>query len=332
MTAQNTPSGFTDGHALLIGVGGDLPVTGQDATALRDMFTDPARCAYPAEQVRLLTDGGARRVDILTALDALAETTDSESTVLIYFSGHGVEAPGYYLLPFGWDLADLTGTAINGVEFTAKLQAIPARKLLVLLDCCHAGGMADVKEAPLVKSPAPPGLFEALRAGAGRVVIASSRKDEISFTAQPYSLFTGALLEALAGYGAFEQDGYARVLDTALWVGRKVPDRSRDRQHPIVKVSNLEDNFALAYYAGGAKEPRKLDWKTQAPPIVPEMETAQMETQRRMLRNHRESLLLIEERMSEYVEFTTIPLQLVRAKRRHEQKIAELERELGGSA
>jgi len=332
MAASNShpdaPARFEHGHALLVGVGDDLAVTTQDAAAIHDLLVDPTRCAYPPAQTRLLTEGNARRADILAALDGLAQATDAHSTVLVYFSGHGVETPGYYLLPFGWREADLPGTAISGAEFTEKLQAIQAQKLLVLLDCCHSGGMAEAKEKRLVKSPAPTGLFDALSTGAGRVVIASSRKDEVSYTGDPYSLFTGALLEALAGYGAFENDGYARVLDTALWLGRKVPERSQDRQHPIIKVSNLANNFALAYYAGGAKSPRRLEWKAQAPAAAPRLETAQVEAWQRMLKNHRENLLLIEERMSEFVEFTAIPLQLVREKRLHERRIAELEQKL----
>jgi hypothetical protein len=49
----------------------------------------------------------------------------------------------------------------------------------------------------------------------------------------------------------------------------------------------------------------------------------------RQLAASRESLLLIEERMSEFVEFTAVPLQLVKSKRQTEARIAELERRLG---
>ena len=38
---------------------------------------------------------------------------------------------------------------------------------------------------------------------------------------------------------------------------------------------------------------------------------------------------MIEERMSEFVEFTEVPLQLVKNKRKTEAQIAELERRLG---
>ena len=137
------------------------------------------------------------------------------------------------------------------------------------------------------------------------------------------------MLEALAGHGAFEQDGYARILDLALWVGRKVPERTQDRQHPIVKVSRLEDNFALAWYAAGEKQPRPLDWSVELRSSVPGLATPQTTTWRRMLANYRENLFLIEERMSEHVEFASIPLQLIRDRRRTEIQIADLEQKLG---
>jgi len=324
---------FIHGHALVIGAGADLPVTVADAQGVADFLRDPARCGYPSDQVRLLTGPGARRADVLAALDDLAARVqaDPDATAVIYFSGHGVAAPDYYFLPNDYHVADLPGTAVSSAEFTARLRAIQARKLLVLLDCCHAGGIGEAKDpglAALPKSPAPPGLFDALKAGGGRVLIASSRKDEKSLTGIPYSVFTAELLKALAGYGAFEKDGYARVLDTALWLGRKVPVLTDDKQNPIIKVSNLEDNFALAYYAGGDKSPKAVPWDT-GQPILTGLSDAQITSWRIRWQNYCENLLLIEERMSEYVAFTEIPLQLVRNKRQTETQIAELERRLG---
>ncbi|MGB4802904.1 MAG: hypothetical protein WBV59_09615 [Anaerolineae bacterium] len=160
------------------------------------------------------------------------------------------------------------------------------------------------------------------------MIIASSRKDEKSLTGIPYSVFTAELLKALAGYGAFERDGYARVLDTALWLGRKVPALTGDKQNPIIKVSNLEDNFALAYYAGGDKSPKAVPWDT-GQPILTGLSDAQLASWRVRWQNYRENLMLIEERMSEFVEFTEVPLQLVKNKRKTEAQIAEFERRLG---
>jgi Caspase domain len=321
---------FTHGYAVIIGVGADLPVTVQDASALADLLCDRTRCGYPVEHVRLLTGERARRSHILEALDGLVSQTaqDPDATAVVYFSGHGMEKPDAYLMPFGYDLADLSATAIEGRLFTEKLRAISARKLLVLLDCCHAGGQADAKDPTRRQTPMPPAIVDMLRQSSGRVIIASSRKDEASYTGNPYSVFTAALLESLAGYGAFERDGYARVLDLALYVGRFVPSRTGDKQHPIIKVSNLEDNFALAYYAAGEHHPKRLEW---APPLLAasNIDTAQAATWRRMLANRREALLLIEERISEYVEYQETPIQLIKNQRKTEAQIAQLEQNLG---
>ena len=321
---------FSHGYAVVVGAGGDLPITVNDAQGIANFLRAPDRCAYPSDQVQLLVGQAAQREAFLAALDRLADqvVNDSDAIAVVYFSGHGLETPAYHLMPFGYNLNDLLTTAISGIEFTEKLRGIQSKKLLVLLDCCHAGGIGEAKGMPHTKSPAPPGLFDEMKAGSGRVIIASSRKDELSWAYQSdsFSAFTTVLLQALAGYGAFEQDGYARVLDVAMWLGRKVPERTGDKQHPIIKVSNLEDNFVLAYYAGGAKTPRTLEWDRPVPTISGGLDEAQIDSWQRILANYRESMMLMDERMSEYVEFTNIPLDLIKNKRRIEAQIADLER------
>lgn len=56
---------FDNGHALLVGVGADLPNTIDDAIGLADVLKDSSRCAYPPEQVALLTGPAADRAGIL---------------------------------------------------------------------------------------------------------------------------------------------------------------------------------------------------------------------------------------------------------------------------
>jgi tetratricopeptide (TPR) repeat protein len=145
-----------------------------------------------------------------------------------------------------------------------------AQKLLVLLDCCHAGGLSDLKALGLqfAKAPLPPEAQGLLAQGRGRVIIASSREDERSFAGKPYSAFTRALIEALCGRGVSKKDGYVRVADLALYAGKRVPQLTKDRQHPILNLEQA-DNFVLAYYAGGAKQPKALPL-AQEPEIEPE--------------------------------------------------------------
>jgi hypothetical protein len=252
---------FTNGYALLIGVGADLAVTVQDATALHDVLIDPQRAAYPPAQVTLLTETTATRDRILAAFDDLIATVNQNptATAIVYYSGHGGRIQSsneYFLVPYGYNPSQQAGTALSGLEFTQKIEAIKAQKLIVLLDCCHAGGVPALKEPgeTFIKSPVPPDLIHTLETGSGRVVIASSREDEYSYTGNPYSVFTACLLEAMQGKAAANQDGYARILDILIYLFDRVPQRASGSQHPFVnKVLDLGDNFPVCYYAGGSK-------------------------------------------------------------------------------
>jgi len=141
---------FEHGHALIIGAGGDLPNTVTDAQGLTDILLDNGRCAYPPQNVTCLTAENATRQNIISALDELAHKTDENATVIIYFFGHGYQVQSNvgnvtFLMPFGYDVNNLMDTAVNGRELAHKLQAIQAKRLLLLLDCCHAGGLDQAK-------------------------------------------------------------------------------------------------------------------------------------------------------------------------------------------
>ncbi|RLT38984.1 MAG: caspase family protein [Chloroflexi bacterium] len=264
---------FAQGHALLIGVGADLPNTIADAEELHSFLIAPDRCAYPPAQVQLLTGEGATRSHILTALDKLAQASTPESTVVVYYSGHGYQvetkdvSTTHYLLPYGYQQGTLQKSAISGAELLQKLQAIPAQKLLLLLDCCHAGGLDDLPAAKspaleFTKAPLPPEAIELLAQGEGRAVIASCTEGELSFGGDPYSAFTLALLEALDGQGAAKKDGYVYFSDLAAHTRQKVPLRTKDRQHPTFDFRK-SDNFIVAYYAGGEMQPKGLPFKVE---------------------------------------------------------------------
>ena len=161
------PKVYENGYALIVGVGGDLPCTIDDSEGLANILKDKGRCAFPQQQITLLTGKNANRDSIITAFGQMAKTVDAKSTFVIYFSSHGYRitsttGASYYLMAHGYDLKRLYKTAIIGVEFADKLRTLPAQKILVLLDCCHAGGVGDAKGIETKKSPILPetlGLF-----------------------------------------------------------------------------------------------------------------------------------------------------------------------------
>ena len=110
-------------------------------------------------------------------------------------------------------------------------------------------------------------------------LIASSMKEEKSYAGKPYSAFTLAIIEALAGKGVAEKDGYVKVSDLALHAREVVPRRTRGKQHPILTWED-GDNFRLAYYAGGELEPKGLPFEEE-----PEIESEPGEFDRQIIQH-----------------------------------------------
>jgi hypothetical protein len=234
----------------------------QDARKIAELLADPALCGYRPENLLTLLDEAATQAAIREAFSALAARSNPDSTVLIYFSGHGgriASGPhgGEYLLPVDTIYPhdeELARTAISGDEFTAALKAIPARKILVVFDCCHAGGVGQPRD--LAAEPVTPGLsddyYERLKAGKGRVILASSRPDEFSYVlpGAEYGLFTEHLIGGLCG-GVASDDGLVRIFDLFEYLQPRVT-KAHPRQHPLFK-GELEENFPVALYRGGAK-------------------------------------------------------------------------------
>lgn len=258
---------FDSGFALVVGVGGDLPNTVNDARAIANVLKSSNRCGYPSRQVHVLLGPASTRDSIFGALDTLAAKSTADSTVLIYFSGHGFrrtsgpQSGRSYLLPFGYDLEQLQGTSISATEFSGKIKRLRVKKLLVLLDCCHAGSMVKLKNASgeeLAPTSMASDVEDIFKQGSGRVVICSSRENEPSFAGHPYSAFTTAVLESFSGLNSDLHDGYVRVSDLVLHARETVPRRTAGRQHPTIMFRQA-DNFRVCLYAGGSKAVQETD-------------------------------------------------------------------------
>lgn len=272
--ARTAPVTFNHGYVLLVGVGSSrvagwsLPVTVKDAQALHKTLVDPLRCGYSEEHIHLLHDGKATRGNILKELTWLAEQVhaDPEATVIVYFSGHGwldEDTGRYYLIPHDVEADDIPTSALVEEDFSDALRGVQPQKLLVILDCCHAGGMADAKEpeatppAGFVKSAPPPDVYTRLREGQGRVVMSSSRGSEKSWVRKDgtLSIFTDHLLEALSGKAFTSRPGEIRVLDVFAYLDRVVPISAKQHsdpdtgkpaeQHPLLDAADA-DNFPIA--------------------------------------------------------------------------------------
>lgn len=261
------PSFSINARALLIGVGdyltprfASLPATVRDAQAIAAVLADSNRCGYLTANVEVLAGEKASAANIRTALTGLAKATTTDSTVFVFFSGHGGRMLDNgvwhsYLCPREADPSFLSRTAISGEEFSALLAAIPARQFLAMLDACHAAGAAELKASDGTaewKAGFPDEYYESLSLGSGRVIIASSKETQYSFVRQQgdLSLFTYHLCEALGGKAAVRGDGLIHVLDVFHHVNEAVQN-DQPSQTPILKVKDMDLNFAIALDHGG---------------------------------------------------------------------------------
>ncbi|MDY8134677.1 caspase family protein [Aquimarina sp. 2201CG5-10] len=251
-------------HALLIGVGGDnIGITVDDATAIADVLTDPQKASYKEENVCLLTDEKATRYNILEKLHELVKITENrpESTVFIYYSGHGgrdKKNNKYYLLPNGYDMNNKIDTMIEGNEFSRLVNQIKAERLLLILDCCHASGILINGKSVIAKnqnieiSSSNIELINRLNTGEGKVFITSCDDDEQSYILNnaKNSLFTEVLLEALEGKVS-KGRSYVSMLDIIYHTGHEVFKRIQKyapgyKQRPIYKcIENLSPDFYI---------------------------------------------------------------------------------------
>src|SRR5215213_1895179 len=253
-------------YALVIGIAtyqhiNRLPLTVvKDAQDIYDILVDPQYCAYPSSNVRLLLDSQATQTALREELTLLAQRSDENSIVFFYISSHGgrIESgihAGEYLLPVDTIYtsdSSIARTAISSDELTDALRAIPARKLIVAFDCCHSGGIGQPKDiaTPLLRAGLSESYYDTLKAGRGRVILASSRGDEVSWVlpGTSNSLFTRHLLMGLRG-GAPGSGGVIRIFDLFHYLQPRVT-ADQPNQHPIFKAE-LEENFPVALYRGG---------------------------------------------------------------------------------
>ncbi len=270
---------FTRGHALIIGVGTythaphlNVPITVADAQAVAAVVANSDYCGYPSAQVTLLSGATANRASILAALDTLAQTGEDD-TVLVFYAGHGMYGDdGYYLTTHDTSVSGrkvVLGTGIREAELIAKLRAITAKRVLLIVNACHSGELSPVLASgdPAFAGETLPAQVAAalLGTGAGRVIISACRENQYSFIGPgPLTLFTHALVDGLHGKGVGSNRGYISVFDLYIHlyftleetvprvVSAEVRRRFGERQEPELTILRGVGPFPIALYRGAA--------------------------------------------------------------------------------
>ncbi len=114
--------------------------------------------------------------------------------------------------------------------------------MLIIFDCCHAEGMATLREVPAFRLPrdieiesVPRYIVDTLKQGAGRAVFTSCLGKQLSYERPDgkNGVYTYHLLEALQGEGNQPGDTTVRLSNLMNYVGQKVSET-------VQKISKAE--------------------------------------------------------------------------------------------
>jgi helicase len=218
-------------HGLFVGVDryqspdiNNLAAAARDAAALHALFDDNLS-GSPV----LLTNEAATRAVLVDQLEQLAHTTRDDDIVVIGFSGHGSDT--HELVLYDTDPYDLAATGLPLDEFTDLISAIPARQLVIVLDCCFSGGAgAKVLRAPLrPRGGSGGGLLSAgalldRLAGTGRLILTASTADQEAYEDPKlgHGVLTYHLLQALRGAEAVVEQGRLPLYNLLSYVTKSV--------------------------------------------------------------------------------------------------------------
>src|SRR5262245_34499413 len=205
-----------------------------DAEAVAKAFADKSKGQglYRSVEVTLLTDRTEKKPTLKNLRDALkelADRTQRDDAVVIFYSGHGAvgaDARGekqLYLLPQDVDMKNLPGTGLAGTEVKQALAEIKARRVLLLLDACYSGAIA------------PNGLTRALvEEDCGIAVLCAASGKEKAQEKDGKGYFARAVVDGLRGEAPrHPQDHCVYLHHLEQYVIDMVPVLSDDQQHPV---------------------------------------------------------------------------------------------------
>lgn len=248
-------------YALVIGISQyreevipKVPYAVKDAEEIAQLLETQG--GIPKTNIKLLTDAKATIGDLRSHFgDWLRMRVKPDSTVYVYYSGHGTPNPKTgetYLVP--WDgHPDFPSGLYPLNELYEILNKLPAKDAIVFLDSCFSGAGA---RSVLPKGARPVGISveNPLLAGGKVVVLAAANGNQISsdYEKAEHGLFTHYLLRGLRGEADADHDKLVSLGELALYIRKRVERTALDElnreQSPILLPGEgaLRQKMAMA--------------------------------------------------------------------------------------
>jgi hypothetical protein len=180
-----------------------LNFASKDAKDFASLLLDPSVGRFKAANVHALDEGQVTAKQLKMELNWLARSAQPNDLVVIFLSSHGTPrnrdtAEVNYIATSETETEpedNLFATALPMVEISDVVRTrIKAERTVILLDTCHSGAAAAVRD-----STASEKALGRIRQGVGRAIVTSSSAEEQSYEGKPFDngYFTHFLIEAL---------------------------------------------------------------------------------------------------------------------------------------
>jgi len=225
----------------------DLTYTGSDAV---DMAASLEITGWMLAMQAPYSAGTVAKQEVFDDIDALVDSVDPDSSVVIYFSGHGVQFSdgSIYIIPT--DAYYTSGTLdtnslISPADLLQRMDALPCRNRILILDTCYSGGFVT-DTGTLDTAPQNYGVYDdgtggsALLAALGSysellssafqsynprtpIVVTAAGSEELSYESETYGngVFTYFFLEA-ATMGDLDGNGFVTIQEAYRYARERI--------------------------------------------------------------------------------------------------------------
>ncbi len=219
-------------YAVVVGIGTydamqTLRFTDDDAYQMYAFLKSPEGGALADDQVEILVDERATRVNIERALAQKLGQADADDIVVFYYSGHGVDG---YFVPVDFDGAN---NLLSHQRVTQLLESSAAKHKLVLADACHSGGLLAARSSASSSAR----LYDAFaKTRGGTALMLSSHSTEVSLEAQNLrsGVFSHYLLRGMKGEADANGNKVVTVKELHNYLYGRVRSYTGKRQTPVL--------------------------------------------------------------------------------------------------
>jgi uncharacterized caspase-like protein/peptidoglycan/xylan/chitin deacetylase (PgdA/CDA1 family) len=221
-------TGYANSWAIVIGIDDyakwpKLQYAVRDAEGIRQTLIE--KFGFPVERVVTLKNGEATRTGILAAFhDRLAHGgIGKNDRIFVFFAGHGATrklSSGRdlgYIVPVDSDPDQFFSDAIPMTEIQNIAESLSAKHILFVMDACYSG-------LGLTRGSNPNTFLRDNARRIGRQMLTAGGSDQLVADGGPngHSVFSWALLQALAGKADLNGDGLITATELAAYIAPAV--------------------------------------------------------------------------------------------------------------